>query len=235
MVGHWDSVFAEVLLLVELVLDCADSLPAGLDPHLRRNLLEGVGVDMLNFRGDDIAGLGQLTDGFALLERSGHMAVVGTDLLGGRVLDVEHVGLDVQSVGGLDEHAAQLAATEDSNLGRVPHNVGSEEYMTQLLRICKTRDRRCPSAPKIRGESRDTIDKLGPITVVTATVPCRSFDLATSHFSCTADLTMSLGEFPIVVAVYELLYFQSANTDILDEEALQTAANGGSIELYVTI
>lgn len=46
---------------------------------------------------------------------------------------------------------------------------------------------------------------------------------------------MSLGKFPIAVAVYEVLYFQSANTDILDEEALKTAANGGSIELYVII
>lgn len=75
------------------------------------------------------------------------MAVVGTDLLGGRVLDVEHVGLDVQSVGGLNEHAAQLATTEDSNLGRVPHDVGSKDYMTQLFRICK---REIDGAPQLR-------------------------------------------------------------------------------------
>lgn len=56
--------------------------------------------------------------------------------------------------------------------------------MTELLRICTARDRRCPSAPKIRGESRAPIDKLGPITVVTATVPCRSFDFV-SHAQLT--------------------------------------------------
>jgi hypothetical protein len=40
--------------------------------------------------------------------------------------------------------------------------------MSQLIEICKKKDRRCPSAPKIRGESREVIDKLRPITVVTA-------------------------------------------------------------------
>jgi hypothetical protein len=49
------------------------------------------------------------------------MSIVEADLLGWGVLGVEYIGLDVQTVARLDQHAAQLSATEDSNLARVPH------------------------------------------------------------------------------------------------------------------
>lgn len=92
------------------------------------------------------------------------------------------------------------------------------------------RDRRCPSTPKIRGESCDTIDKLRPIIDVDCR--CRSFD---SLSPCTADWTMSLGRFTITVSVSVRVSIALANIKITDEEALQTAANGGAIDLYVKL
>jgi hypothetical protein len=41
---------------------------------------------------------------------------VEADLLGWGVLGVQYIGLDVQTVARLDQHTAQLATTEDSDL-----------------------------------------------------------------------------------------------------------------------
>ena len=86
------------------------------------------------------------------------MAVVEADLLGRGIFGVQDIGLDVQSIGGLDEHAAKLATAEDSHLGRVPHIVSEEKRTGEECRRWSHIPRNCPSS-KIRGESHDTIDK----------------------------------------------------------------------------
>jgi hypothetical protein len=116
VIGHRDSVLAQVLLLVELVLNGPDGLPARLNLNLGGDFFEGIGVDVFDLSGHNVAGLGQLAYGLALLKRARNVSIVEADLLGWGVLGVQYIGLDVQTVARLDQHTAQLATTEDSDL-----------------------------------------------------------------------------------------------------------------------
>lgn len=148
MLSHGDAIFAEMFLLVVLVLDGADGLPTGLDADLRGDLLQGIGIDVLNLGGHDVAGLRQFADGFALLEGAGDMVIVGANLLSRGVLRIKDVALDVEAVGRFDQHTAQLASTEDSHLAGVPH-IDVRKYRK---RGSKNRDGQAPARTKQRGK-----------------------------------------------------------------------------------
>lgn len=132
LLGDGDALLDKVLLLLVLVLDEADGLPGGVDGDLfpvglavgaadldalGGDLLEDVGLDVLDLDGEHVAARGQLPDLVRVLEGARDVQVVVVGLLGGASLGVEHGDLDAQRPGLLAEHLAQLASAEKTNDG----------------------------------------------------------------------------------------------------------------------
>lgn len=119
---HGDARAVEVLLLQELVLDQPNRLPrrvhgdllqrlALADGHaLGGNLLEHVGVDVLNLHRQHVDARGELADLGGVVEGAGDVLGVVANLLGGRARGVEDGELDVERRGGFLQHAAELPA-----------------------------------------------------------------------------------------------------------------------------
>lgn len=90
---HGDFVGAEVLLLIKLVLDKPQRAPRRVDGHPSRlargsahaadgDVLEHVGVDVLDLDGQHVAPRRQLSDLGGVLEGPAHVPIAAVDLLG---------------------------------------------------------------------------------------------------------------------------------------------------------
>ena len=91
------------------------------------NLLEHVGVDMLDLVGEDVALRRQLADRIGGGKRAADVRMQGIDLFGGRVRsDVEDHGLQVEPVCGLDQHPTELRASRK----HVHMRMSAREYLT---------------------------------------------------------------------------------------------------------
>ena len=127
-VAEGDAGLGEVFLLRVLVLDDRQRAARGLyvDAHVLE-LLERLCVDVLDLHGDHVAVLGEGDDVVAVL--IGTQGVLGRDGGWGGIGRVEAVELDAHRRRGDGEHAAELAAAQDANLGVpgqpiVAHRVG---------------------------------------------------------------------------------------------------------------
>ena len=127
-VAEGNASLGEVFLLRVLVLDDGQCATRGLyvDAHVLE-LLERLRVDVLDLHGDHVAVLGEGDDVVAVL--IGTQGVLGRDGGWGGIGRVEAVELDAHRRRGDGEHAAELAAAQDANLGVpgqpiVAHRVG---------------------------------------------------------------------------------------------------------------
>mmetsp|Transcript_114936 Transcript_114936/g.161513 ORF Transcript_114936/g.161513 Transcript_114936/m.161513 type:complete len:217 (+) Transcript_114936:1095-1745(+) len=112
-VGQWHTMLLKVDLLDVLVLDQLHHEGKWLngDACLVK-LLQHLRIDVLHLQSEDVALLGQLSDGVGILEAAfhGHFG----NLSGGRLLSkwVEHAHPNSQSMCSIDHHSAQLASTK---------------------------------------------------------------------------------------------------------------------------
>lgn len=92
------------------------------------NLLEHVGVDMLDLVGEDVALRRQLADRIGGGKRAADVRMQGIDLFCGRVRsDVEDHGLQVEPVRGLDQHPTELRASKHMSAAPLRKEGGGEK------------------------------------------------------------------------------------------------------------